>query len=153
MPSSFSTACLLFSEVAQRLEYTAPHPVGNGRRISPRGRTQRLIRRTEPSGLRRRLVDSAFRKAGLSPRPRLVLDTRDAVYEAVVNRMGVGFMWRHGTGRTDAIRRIGVIGIAPPCAESVFRLQGPADTLVTAFFAAARAFHRDGRVNAMSGRG
>lgn len=100
-----------------------------------------------------RLVDSAFRKAGLSPRPRLVLDTRDAVYEAVVNRMGVGFMWRHGTGRTDAIRRIGVIGIAPPCAESVFRLQGPADILVTAFFAAARSFHRDSRVGAIAGRG
>ena len=46
-----------------------------------------------------------------------------------------------------------VLGGFPPCTESVFRLQGPADTLVTAFFAAARAFHRDGRMNAMSGRG
>ncbi|RCV87991.1 LysR family transcriptional regulator [Billgrantia montanilacus] len=92
------------------------------------------------------LVDTAFRKAGLKPRARLVLDTRDGVYEAVANRLGVGFMWRHGTGRTDAIHRIAVTGMGPPCPESVFRLVESQDPVIRAFFVAAKNFRRHAEV-------
>ena len=92
------------------------------------------------------LVDTAFRKAGLKPRARLVLDTRDGVYEAVANRLGVGFMWRHGTGRTDAIHRIVVTGMGPPCPESVFRLVESQDPVIRAFFVAAKNFRRHAEV-------
>ncbi len=88
------------------------------------------------------IVDAAFRRAGLSPTSRLALDTRDGVYEAVANGLGVGFMWRHGTGRTDAIRRIPVRDMGPPCPESVFRLAETQDPVVKAFFVSARNFRR-----------
>lgn len=53
---------------APGVSVTAPHPVGDGRRSSARGRTQRLIRRTEPSGLRRRLVARSTPKASSTSR-------------------------------------------------------------------------------------
>lgn len=88
------------------------------------------------------IVNAAFRKSGLNPEARLVLNSRDGVYEAVANKLGVGFMWRHGTGRTDQIHRIPVSGMGPPCAESVFRLSEANDPVVRAFFVAAKNFRR-----------
>ena len=64
-----------------------------------------LIFRSRGSSTQR-VVDRAFRAAGLEPRPLLTLDTRDGVYEAVANGLGVGFMWRFGTGRRDTVRRL-----------------------------------------------
>ncbi|MGM0700839.1 MULTISPECIES: LysR family transcriptional regulator [Halomonas] len=92
------------------------------------------------------MVDAAFRQAGLEPRARLVLDTRDGVCEAVANRLGVGFMWRHGTGRTDTIHRITVTGMGAPCPESVFRLSETQDPIVRAFFVTAKNFRRHAEV-------
>lgn len=88
------------------------------------------------------IVNTAFRKAGLKPQARLVLNSRDGVYEAVANKLGVGFMWRHGTGRTDQIHRIPVSGMGLPCVESVFRLSEANDPVVRAFFVAAKNFRR-----------
>ena len=45
------------------------------------------IGRTKGSSTQR-VVDRAFRTAGFEPAPLLTLDTRDAVYEAVVNGLG-----------------------------------------------------------------
>lgn len=89
------------------------------------------------------VVDRAFRRAGLAPRARLVLDTRDGVYEAVANGLGIGFMWSHGTGRTDSIRRITINDIGPAHPEAVFRLTEARGALVEAFFSQAAAFRRD----------
>ena len=74
----------------------------------------------------------------------------DAVYEAVVNRNGRRF---HVAPR-DPVGPMpsgasGVIGIAPPCAEFSVSTERSRPTFSSPpFFAAARAFHRDGRVNA-----
>lgn len=106
---------------------------------------QPLIYRSRGSSTQR-IVDEAFAKEGLTPEPRLVLDTRDGVYEAVANRLGVGFMWRYGTGRSDSIRRIEVSGIRPPCPESVFRLKESKGSLLDAFFTTARVFRRNSRL-------
>lgn len=88
------------------------------------------------------IVDRAFRRAGLAPKARLTLDTRDGVYEAVANGLGVGSMWRFGTGRSDSIRRVPIIDIGPRCPESVFRLSETSDPLIDAFFGKARIFRR-----------
>ena len=85
-------------------------------------------------------VDRAFRRAGLSPEPRLVADTRDAVYEAVALGIGVGFMWRHGTFRNDTVRRLHVPEMQGEVEEVAFALADERNEMVDFFFAAAEAY-------------
>ena len=54
--------------------------------------------------------------------------------------MGVGFMWREGTGRTDKIRRIPVRETNRTYDEVAFMPQDEDGLLTQAFFATARAF-------------
>lgn len=116
------------------------HPAAQCARIDCAGLMRhRLIFRREGSSTQR-VVDRAFRAAGLSPRPVMALDTRDGVYEAVANGLGVGFMWRHGTGRADAVRRIPVIGMERLYEEMVFRLDEAPRPVVRAFFAGIALF-------------
>ncbi len=98
-----------------------------------------LIFRTKGSSTQR-IVDRAFRAAGFEPAPLLSLDTRDGVYEAVANGMGVGFMWREGTGRTGGILRIPVRDMDRLYDEVVFMPQDEDGLLSRAFFATTRAF-------------
>ncbi len=107
-----------------------------------------LIFRSRGSSTQR-VVDRAFRASGLEPRPRLVLDTRDGVYEAVANGLGVGFMWRHGTGRLDAVRRVTVREMAKAYDEMAFALADERGAVVEAYFDAVRAF-RSGQENPAS---
>lgn len=101
-----------------------------------------LIFRTRGSSTQR-IVDRAFQNAGLTPTPLLMLDTRDAVYEAVVNGLGIGFMWRNGTGRTDIVRRIPVLEMQREFEEVAFSLASEDSLLHEAFFMAVKNF-RDG---------
>ncbi|ADZ70605.1 Transcriptional regulator, LysR family protein [Polymorphum gilvum SL003B-26A1] len=101
-----------------------------------------LIFRTRGSSTQR-VVDRAFRAAGFDPVPLLTLDTRDAVYEAVVNGLGVGFMWRHGTARTDVVRRLTVPEMVKEYEESAFALADEKSLLHDAFFATVRAFRAE----------
>lgn len=89
-----------------------------------------------------KVVDRAFRQAALEPTPRLVADTRDAVYEAVALGIGVGFMWRFGTFRTDSVRRIPVPDMATPVDEVVFALASERNELLDMFLHAATEFSR-----------
>lgn len=98
-----------------------------------------LIFRSRGSSTQR-VVDRAFRSVGLEPQPLLMLDTRDAAYEAVANNLGVGFMWRHGTGRTDAVRRIPVKEMSRRYDEVAFTLADETTVVVDAFLSTARAF-------------
>lgn len=101
--------------------------------------TAPLVFRTRGSSTQR-VVDRAFNAAGLNPVALLTLDTRDGVYEAVANGIGVGFMWREGTGRTDAIRRIPVREMDRLYDEVVFAPRDEAGQVSEAFFAAAKVF-------------
>ncbi|EKF17349.1 LysR substrate-binding domain-containing protein [Nitratireductor pacificus] len=101
-----------------------------------------LIFRTRGSSTQR-VVDRAFRAARFEPAPILMLDTRDAAYEAVANGLGVGFMWRHGTGRTDAVRRIPVREMNRMYDEAAFTLADEQAVMVDAFMAAVRAFRAE----------
>lgn len=87
-----------------------------------------------------KVVDRAFRQAGLEPAPRLVADTRDGVYESVALGIGVGFMWRFGTYRTDSVRKIPVPDMAVPVDEVVFALANERNELVDMFLHASREF-------------
>jgi DNA-binding transcriptional LysR family regulator len=88
------------------------------------------------------MVDRAFRQIGLTPEPRLTADSRDAVYEAVAIGLGVGFMWRHGTCRSDAVRRVTVQEMLPTIDEVAFALEGERNAAVDLFFHAAADYGR-----------
>lgn len=98
-----------------------------------------LIFRTKGSSTQR-VVDRAFRSAGCEPSPLLTLDTRDAVYEAVVNGLGVGFMWRFGTGRTDVVHRVPVSDMQRQYEEVVFSLGDERSMLFDVFFSTVESF-------------
>lgn len=98
-----------------------------------------LIYRTQGSSTQK-TIDRAFRQAGLAPQPRLVADTRDAVYEAVAVGIGVGFMWRYGTNRTDAVRRIPISDLHSTTEEVVLAMADEKNGLPDVFFNAAGKF-------------
>ncbi|MBY6144798.1 LysR family transcriptional regulator [Mameliella alba] len=79
----------------------------------------RLIFRTTGSSTQK-VLDRYFRRHEVSPAPFLTLDNRDGVYEAVVNGMGVGFVWRTGTGRNEDVKQLRLLGADTSSAEVVF---------------------------------
>lgn len=87
-----------------------------------------------PGSSTQKIVDRGFRQSGFRPEPRLTADTRDAVYEAVALGIGVGFMWRFGTYRSDAVRRIRVPEFASTVDEVVFALADERNALADLFF-------------------
>ena len=99
----------------------------------------KLIFRSRGSSTQR-VIDRAFRQAGLDPSPLLVLDTRDAVYEAVASGLGVGFMWEHGTKRQDGIVRVPLAEAEGEHDEVVFAHRDDTSLLCRAFFDAAREY-------------
>jgi LysR family transcriptional regulator, low CO2-responsive transcriptional regulator len=64
------------------------------------------------------------RAAGVKPKPDIVLDTRDGVFEAVANELRVGFTWEYGSSRVDKIIRIHVNDMAALVPQYVFCLSG-----------------------------
>lgn len=100
---------------------------------------QPLIFRSRGSSTQK-VVDRAFRLAGLSPVPHLTADTRDAVYEAVTLGIGIGFMWRHGTMRTDTVKRLDIPDLGSAVEEVVFALKEERNPLVDLFFKAAENY-------------
>ncbi|WP_028095270.1 LysR family transcriptional regulator [Pseudodonghicola xiamenensis] len=93
-----------------------------------------------PGSSTQKLVDRGFRHAGLNPEPRLIADTRDAVYEAVAVGIGVGFMWRYGTYRSDVVQRLTVPEFRSRVDEVVFALSDETNPLVDLFFNVASQF-------------
>lgn len=80
---------------------------------------ERLIFRADGSSTQK-VVDRYFRDHGLIPSAYLTLDTRDGVYEAVANGMGVGFVWKTSTGRGDDVAQVTLIGGSKTSEEVVF---------------------------------
>ena len=99
---------------------------------------QPLIFRTRDSATQR-VVDRAFRRAGLSPTPRLVVDTRDGVIEAVAAGLGVGFIWEGGTSRTEGVARLPIEEITETYPEYAFALADRNDRLIELFLAENRS--------------
>lgn len=94
---------------------------------------ERLIFRTRQSSTQR-VVDHAFRSAGIAVSPVITLDTREGVLEAVANRIGIGFTWQHGSSRTDTIIKVNVTELASESPEHIFCLAENRSKLVDLFF-------------------
>ncbi len=116
----------------------ASHPLANARRVTCQElMSHPLVFRTQRSSTQR-VVDDAFRKAGLEPKPAIVLDTRDGVFEAVINDLGVGFTWEHGSSRSDGFIKLRVPDMAAMHPEHIFCLARKRDKLVDLFFQSRR---------------
>jgi DNA-binding transcriptional LysR family regulator len=98
--------------------------------------SERLIFRSEGSSTQR-VVNRAFRTAGLAPEPTMVLETRDGVCEAVANGLGIGFIWRHGTNRRDGIHRVAIREIDETYEEVLFHRADSDHELAALFMASA----------------
>ena len=85
-------------------------------------------------GLNQRVVDKAFRAAGLSAEPAIIVNTREGMLEAVANRLGVGFLWEHGSSRTDRTAKVVVSEMDIELPEYIFSLFGTKGALVELFF-------------------
>ncbi len=95
--------------------------------------THRLIFRSEGSSTQR-VVDRAFQRLGMTVTAELVLETKEAVCEAVASNLGIGFMWSHGTSRQDGIRRLPVLELDDRYEEIVFRRADTRNPIVDTFF-------------------
>jgi LysR family transcriptional regulator, low CO2-responsive transcriptional regulator len=92
-----------------------------------------LVFRTGNSSTQR-VVDKAFRAAGLRPEPAIVVNTREGMLEAVANQLGVGFIWEHGSSRIDRIAKVVVSEMDVELPEYIFSLIGAKGKLVELFF-------------------
>ncbi|MCJ7874491.1 LysR family transcriptional regulator [Phaeobacter sp. J2-8] len=119
----------------------AAHPLAQKSMVTAADLAQEpLIFRSSGSSTQR-AVEKMFAQARLTPQPFLTLDARDGLYEAVVNGLGIGFMWRASTSRTDGVARLPIVemqGIATH--ETVFSLKDSQNPIIEAFFATAMGF-------------
>lgn len=65
------------------------------------------------------------------------------MHEAVAVGIGVGFMWRHGSVRSDMVRRIRVPEFGPGAEECVFALSDERNPVVDLFFLAAESWRAE----------
>ncbi|MFC4733439.1 LysR family transcriptional regulator [Salipiger abyssi] len=96
--------------------------------------SERLIFRTAGSSTQK-VVDEGFRRAGLAPRPSIVMDTRDGVLDAVSHDLGVGFMWSKGASRQAELAQVPCREMSRERADHVFALRTTSNPLGNAFFA------------------
>lgn len=125
------TVCLY-----QRVVAIVPpaHPLAKQQSVTCAALAQeRLILRTRQSSTRR-IVDQAFRTAGVSVDPFMVLDSRDAVFETVGSGMGVGFMWETGYDHSDRVVKVPVVEMQTRYPEHIFALPAKRSVLVDLFF-------------------
>lgn len=92
-----------------------------------------LVFRTGSSSTQR-VVDKAFRAAGLRPEPAILVNTREGMLEAVANQLGIGFIWEHGSSRIDRIAKVVVSEMDVELPEYIFSLAGAKGKLVELFF-------------------
>lgn len=110
------------------------HPLSQVGTVSIADLTQYpLVFRTRNSSTQR-VVDKAFRTAGLQLDPAIVVNTREGMLEAVANQLGVGFIWEHGSSRVDRIAKVVVSEMDVEVPEYIFSLFGAKGKLVELFF-------------------
>ncbi len=118
------------------------HPLAARSQVSAAQlRREPLIFRARGSSTQR-VVDRMFAQSGTAPSPFLTLDTRDGLYEAVVNGLGIGFIWKYGTSRSDGVTRLVISDLSKSYDEIAFSLNDTKSRVVDAFFGAA-GFWRD----------
>ncbi len=112
------------------------HPLARQASVSAAQlRLEPLIFRTRGSSTQR-VVDRMFASLADPPTPLLTLDTRDGLYEAVVNGLGIGFIWKFATSRSDGVRRLTISDLTRTYDEVAFALNDSTSRVVDAFFGA-----------------
>lgn len=94
--------------------------------------TETLICRTSQA-LVQRTVDAAARAANVSLRPAIVVNTRDAVLEAVASGLGVGFGWCSGSALDEGLTKVPVREIDTALHEYAFHLSSPSPEIASRF--------------------
>jgi DNA-binding transcriptional LysR family regulator len=126
------------SQVCMRQKVVAivppTHPLAGRDRVSARELARHPMVFRSRGSLTQRLVDRLLAREGIEVVPRLTLESRDGVCEAVANGLGVGFIWNHGTGRTNGITQVTVLGLEEAYDEVVFRRSDTQNKIVDAFF-------------------
>jgi DNA-binding transcriptional LysR family regulator len=126
------------------------HALGRERSVSVAALKQYpLIFRTRDSSTQR-AVDRAFRAVNLQADPAIVVNTREGVLEAVANRLGVGFIWEHGSSRMDGIAKVIIEEIEAESPEFIFALAGKRSKLVDLFFLARSLSRSIGHPDALA---
>lgn len=133
------------SLVLQRIMALVPcdHPLASRRRLSlVELMDEPLILRMQES-LTQKTVDAKLRELGLAPRRGLVLEGREAVYEAVCKGLGIGFMFDQASSRTEGAVRIPIKELNERYSEDVFCLASQRKRrIVAAFFEVAAGARR-----------
>lgn len=111
------------------------HPLATGRSVSASELCRESLIFRAPGSSTQRVVDRMFTRAGYVPQPFLTLDARDGLYEAVVNGLGIGFIWAGSTTRTDGVTRLPISEMeALVTHETVFSLKEAQSQVIDAFF-------------------
>lgn len=96
----------------------------------------RLIFRSAGSSTQK-VVDRYFGSRGVEPKLFLTLDTRDGVFEAVTNGMGIGFVWKNSTSRAEDVWQIDLADGVTTSKEVVFAHADRRTQTLDAFFSIA----------------
>lgn len=96
----------------------------------------RLIFRSTGSSTQK-VVDRYFASHNIEPKPFLALDTRDGVFEAVANGMGIGFVWKNSTSRAEDVWQINLVDGVTTSKEVVFAYAERNTQKLEAFFSIA----------------
>jgi LysR family transcriptional regulator, low CO2-responsive transcriptional regulator len=62
------------------------------------------------------------------------VNTREGMLEAVAHRLGVGFIWEHGSSRVDRIAKVAIAEMDVGSPEYIFSLAGKRGKLVELFY-------------------
>ena len=111
------------------------HPLAEEESVSLRVlATGPLIFRSSQS-LTQKTVDAHLASLGLAPEPMLRLEAREAIYEAVAEGLGVGFMFDKASTRFDGVVRRPIVEIPDIFTEDVFCLrQNRRTRIISALF-------------------
>ncbi|WBU53623.1 LysR substrate-binding domain-containing protein [Paracoccus sp. SCSIO 75233] len=117
------------------------HPLAAADEISAKTLCREPLIFRAPGSSTQRAVDHMFARAGLTPKPFLTLDARDGLYEAVVNGLGIGFIWADSTTRVDGVVRLAITemeGLATH--DTAFCLAETKGQVIDAFFSCCYGF-------------
>lgn len=98
------------------------HPLAQRRKLSLEELVGEPILFRTGNSQTQRAVDAVLKKYDLNIRPLLVLEAREAIYEACAQGVGIGFMFDAASTRRDGVVRIPVSQLPETHSEDVFCL-------------------------------
>ncbi|RED44840.1 LysR substrate-binding domain-containing protein [Aestuariispira insulae] len=111
--------------IDQRLDCLVPehHPLAQQASVSFRELADYPVIFRNGASITQRTVDDCLARAGLRLEPMVSLETREAVYEAVAEGMGVGFMLSAASKRQEKVRRVPILEAPENHPEKLFCLR------------------------------